>query len=97
MAVRAQGTTMSCNCCKSVNAICFWGPRREAAWKRPVLLVCSLVLAFGVGALGLYATSRPDGLTFVVLAFFVVLLGIAGLLVSIAGCDACVARVLGEA
>lgn len=88
---------MPCNCCKPVNAICFWGPRREAMWKRPALLVASLVLAFGFGALAWYAMLRPDGSALAVLASITALMGIAGFIVSVAGCDACVARVLGQA
>jgi apolipoprotein N-acyltransferase len=87
---------MTCACCKSVNTICFWGPRREASWKRPVLMACSVVLVLGFGALAWYATSRPEALSFVVLASLVAIMGVLGLVIALTSCNACVARVLGE-
>ncbi len=90
---------MNCKFCKPVNMICFWGPRKEAGWKRPILLVCSLGFALGIGAILWLTTFHATGpeLVLVVLpALPFSLLSVAGLVVALAGCDACVARLLGE-
>jgi peptidoglycan/LPS O-acetylase OafA/YrhL len=87
---------MSCACCKSVNTICFWGPRRPARWKRPVLFVLSLVAVVGLSALIWTFKARPDALFFNGLAAIFVLAGLLSVVVAVRGCDACVARLLGE-
>lgn len=87
---------MPCAYCKTVNRLCFWGPRAEAGWKRPVLLLCSLILALGFGALIWLFRDRVDALHFLVLAGIIALAGIIGIFVSLRGCNACVARLFGE-
>lgn len=87
---------MSCAYCKTVNRLCFWGPRREASWKRPVLLLCSLALALGFGVLSWMLRSRPDAVLFLLLAVPLTLAGVFGAAVSVRGCNACVARLFGE-
>jgi hypothetical protein len=87
---------MPCAYCKTVNRLCFWGPRQEARWKRPILLLCSITLALGFGAICWLFRSRPDALMLLVLSASLALAGGLGALVSVHGCDACVARLFGE-
>ncbi|WP_349741881.1 hypothetical protein [Roseateles cavernae] len=87
---------MRCACCKTVNALCFWGPRPEKGWKRPWLLTLALVL-MGVSGLLLWALrGHQHELGLAVLALFLVSLSGLGIVVAIKGCDACVARVFGD-
>ena len=91
-----QTYRLSCAYCKTVNVVCFWGPRPVAAWKRPVLLFCSALLAFGFGTLIWLLREHPNALFFSVLAVPLTLAGTLGLLISVHGCNACVARLFGE-
>lgn len=87
---------MPCGCCKTVNAICFWGPMPEKRWKRPTLLVLALLGAGGYSAILALAWQRPSGVMFVVLAAVLVVLSLVGVAVALRGCDACVARLFGS-
>lgn len=87
---------MPCAYCKTVNALCFWGPRREAAWKRPVLLAICIPVVFGLGWLVWHFGKRADALFFIAFAVFFIFVGALGILVGVRGCGACVARLLGE-
>ncbi|QHE77019.1 hypothetical protein [Hydrogenophaga sp. PBL-H3] len=85
----------TCPCCSTVNTICFWGPRREVWWKRPALLVCCLPFAGGIPAiLWLKGGSLQAGFWIVAGVLFAAAL--LGLVVSAIGCNACVARILGD-
>jgi hypothetical protein len=85
-----------CPYCKVVNAICYWGPRPYAKWKRWVLLACAVPFAVSVpAALWLFGWTEVDMGTSALLAPLF-LLGILGVLVATHGCDACVARMFGE-
>jgi len=88
---------MPCPHCKTVNTLCFWGPRSEARWKPPLLFVCSLALVGGFGWLLWHFRGRTDAELYLALTTFLVLMGCLGLLVSVHGCRACVARLTGEA
>jgi hypothetical protein len=83
-----------------VARLAFWGPRRPAQWKRPVLFGCSLAGALGIGWIlwtfrGRWAVWGRDDLVFT-LGVALLLLSILGLVVSIRACDACVARLCGD-
>jgi hypothetical protein len=83
-----------------VAKVAWWGPRRVARWKRPVLLICSLLGGFlCVGVLWMFRDrwvvwGRAD----IVLALWglMMLLCILGVAVSWRGCDSCVARLTGD-
>ena len=87
---------MPCPYCKTVNTICFWGPMPERTWKRPWLFVFSLVLSGGFGTLIWLFWAKEDSLAFAGLSALLVVAGILGLMVSIKGCNACVARLFGQ-
>jgi hypothetical protein len=85
-----------CSYCKVVNTVCFWGPRPQATWKRPLLILCALPFAFGIPVLLWHFWGRPDSVLLWVLCIPLFLLAILGLLVGVGGCSACVSRLFGE-
>jgi hypothetical protein len=87
----------NCPYCKTVNAICFWGPRREATWKRPVLLVLTLATASGCGFLAWYSHASGNAVAFTLLVSAIAGFALLSTVVAVHGCAACVARLLGEA
>ena len=89
-------TQPPCSYCKVINKICFWGPRPEAMWKRPALLLFSVLLVVGFGVLAWWLVQRPDNGLIVILSSLLSLVGALGVAVSMRGCNACVARLFGE-
>jgi len=89
-------TKPACPYCKTVNTLCFWGPRPYAPWKRPALFVTSVLLAAGFGALAWWLFQRPGNGLIITLSGLLALGGILGVAVSRHGCNACVARLFGE-
>lgn len=87
---------MMCAFCRTTNAICFWGPRPEAAWKRPLLALLSLALSSGCGELIWVFHDRRGSLPTLAIAAALMALGVYSLCVSMRGCNACVARLFGE-
>ncbi len=87
---------MPCAYCKTVNTICYWGPMPEKPWKRPVLLVLSILGTVGFGAILWLAWSKPPNLVVILLVVALVVLFTLGTLVSLKGCTACVARLFGS-
>jgi hypothetical protein len=87
---------MPCVYCNIVNRLCFWGSRPEAAWKRPILFLLSVVTVVGSSWVLWAFRSRPDAFILLVLAGAFVMVGALSVLVSIRGCNACVARLFGE-
>lgn len=91
-----QQIRMPCAYCKTVNTICFWGPMPEKPWKRPVLLVLSVVGAAAIGAILWLAWSKASSMVILLLAVLLFALCVLGTLVALAGCKACVARIFGS-
>lgn len=87
---------MLCPYCSIVNRLCFWGPRPDAKWKRPILLLSAVVIGAGCSWVIWQFRSRPDALVLLMLAAFFVAVAALSILVSIHGCNACVARLFGE-
>ena len=85
-----------CSYCKTVNTLCFWGPRREAKWKRPVLLILGVIMAAGCGSLAWLSYTRGTTPAFTLLGSALAFVGLLGALVAAHGCAACVARLLAE-
>jgi len=87
----------SCATCKIVNKVCFWGEMPQKKWKRPALFILSIVLL--VGGSYLYSInehpSSHEPFTLVLLLLAVSIL-LFGLLVSVIGCNSCVARIFGN-
>jgi hypothetical protein len=87
---------MPCRFCGIVNTICYGGPRPVKSWKRPVLLVVSLPILAGGGAFGWVMFFSKASIVGAVLGLFVLAMGACGIVISILGCDNCVARFFGE-
>lgn len=97
MSNRGTGSNVPCACCKTVNTLCFWGPMPEKPWKRPALFVFSLLGAVGFGILLWHAWTATAGVLYFILTGLLVALSLLGILVSLRGCNACVARLFGSA
>jgi hypothetical protein len=87
---------MPCTYCKTVNTICFWGAMPEKTWKRPALLILSVVGAVGFGALLWLSLIDATNVLFIALSMLLAAASLLGILVSLQGCDACVARLFGS-
>lgn len=85
----------TCPTCRTVQRVCFWGPFKAAAWKRPALLFLAALVILGLLSLAVLVVA-PSGATW---QWFLVvpILGLAvlGLVVGVRGCEECVARVFG--
>lgn len=86
----------ACMYCKPVQRIAFWGALPEARWKRPVLLLLSVLLGGGIAWLTWRLHGDPKYTYFPLLSVPLAILTFLGLLVSINGCNACVARLMGD-
>lgn len=86
-----------CPTCVVVDRLCFWGDLPQRQWKRPLLFLLSLAGLVGTGYL-LYAREPSWAENPLVMVLFLVcpILLILALIVSVTGCDRCVARFLGE-
>ena len=86
---------MRCYFCKVINTLCFWGPRPEMRWKRPWLFaICAVSLTVLMVAVSM---SREESfLVSYLFGPFLIAISLLGIVVSIGGCDACVARLFGE-
>ncbi len=94
---RADGSFGSrCTYCGIVNGVCFWGPYPEAHWKRPVLLLCAVLLLAGTATLFWLFHDNKNVTVLYVLGIPLAMLATLGLLVAARGCDACVARMFGS-
>lgn len=87
---------MRCSYCTVINKLCFWGPRPEKGWKRPLLFIASVLLGGGFGFLLWLLWGHENYFFFAALAIPLVTGSILGLVVSIQGCNACVSRLFGE-
>jgi len=86
----------NCKLCGPVQAVCFWGPLPEKAWKRPFLLILGLIAVVGGGVLGIAATG-PQDIGETVAVWAIVTFGIMAIGVGVFGCSACVAQAAGSA
>lgn len=82
-----------------VNALSFLPPAAERRWKRPLLAVLALPIT-GLGGAVAFGSQSLDGIIAVTVVFFIGLatlaFGMLGLLGSMFGCGACVAKLLGR-
>lgn len=86
-----------CAHCWWINKLCFWGSRPPAQWKRPALLAVSLLgVVLACMSIVSYLLDAGDyfGMLFAVLVLGT--LSWLGLIIGARGCDACVARLMGN-
>ena len=86
---------MPCHFCGAENKICYWGPCPVKPWKRPVLLALSALFLIG-GAAFAWTTFCQENAAGVILGAFPSALGALGIVISLFGCDECVARFSGR-
>lgn len=84
---------MNCACCRVVNTICYWGERPQAKWKRPLLFILSILLI--LFSLLPWFLENAQLIHFLLFGI-IFLIAVMGLVVSLFGCDACVARCTGD-
>lgn len=91
---------LPCPYCRTVNTLCFWGPRPQARWKRPALGLTSLLINIGLLVLFIMLTAgwSTDSMMFLFLLLAVLfwLASCLGVAVALFACDACVARLWGN-
>lgn len=85
---------MPCRFCGTVNTLCYWGPRPVKAWKRPALLVGSVPII--VGSLAIAWAIFGQSIIGVILGLFMSAVGAFRVVISLFGCDECVARFFGD-
>ncbi|WP_167092820.1 hypothetical protein [Massilia frigida] len=91
-----MGMIERCSYCRVVRGIAFWGAFPEAKWKRPALLIVSLVIGGGTVILNWVLFEKAAYISFFLLSLPLGALGFMGVLVALKGCDACVARLFGS-
>jgi hypothetical protein len=86
---------MPCHFCGVVNTICYWGPRPVKSWKRPVLLIGFVPVLAGCFAYA-WVMLQHQSIPGAVLGLFLLAAGACGIVISLFGCDDCVARLFGD-
>ncbi len=86
----------SCLYCSVVQYVSLGDPPPVKGWKRPLLLFAGVALTVCT-VLGLrFAWERADATFFAVVSCILMGLALLGVVISLRGCDACVARFLGK-
>jgi hypothetical protein len=86
----------SCLYCGLVQYMSLGDPPPVTKWKRPVLLVAGTALTVCT-VLGLrFAWERSGGTFFAAVSTLLMILALLGVVISLRGCDVCVARYLGK-
>jgi hypothetical protein len=88
-------TDNPCPTCRIVKAVCFWGPFKVANWKRPALLILSIVLMGGLLAVARFGAIPAGAVWPWALLALLFGLGVLGVVVAICGCLTCVSRLFG--
>ena len=92
-----QGRSIPCRYCTATKFICFWGELVDyKPWRRPVLLVLSILLTMGMFGLSWLIFFRPTAEVYLLISVPMALIGFLGCLVSVSGCDSCVVRLWGD-
>ncbi len=86
----------NCLYCSLVQYVSLGEPPAKKGWKRPVLAVAGLALTVST-VMGLrFAWERADGMFFATVSVILMMIALLGLVISLRGCDDCVARFLGK-
>ena len=86
----------NCLYCGLVQLVSLGDPPPVKGWKRPVLLVAGLALTVST-VMGLrFAWERTDGTFFATVSVILMMMALLGVVISVRGCDNCVARFLGK-
>lgn len=86
----------SCLYCNVVQLVSLGDPPPVNGWKRPLLFVAGVALTVCT-VLGLrFAWERVDAQFFAVVSCILMIVALLGVVISLRGCDLCVARFLGK-
>jgi hypothetical protein len=88
-------TDNPCPTCRIVKTVCFWSPFKVASWKRPALLILSILFMGGLLAVAIFAKIPAGAVWPWLLLAFLSGLGLLGLVVAVRGCLTCVSRLFG--
>jgi hypothetical protein len=86
----------NCLYCGLIQYVSLGDPPPVTKWKRPVLLVAGIALTVCTVLALRFAWERNDGTFFAAVSIIVMLVGLLGVVISVRGCDVCVARYLGK-
>ncbi len=86
----------SCLYCRVVQFVSIGEPPPIKHWKRPTLLVAGIALATCTVLAMRFAWERDGAVFFAAVTALFHGMAILGVVISLGGCDACVARVLGK-
>jgi hypothetical protein len=86
---------MPCRFCGIVNTICYWGGRSVKPWKRPLLFIASVPFLAG-GLAYAWVMVQQQSVAGTVLGLIVLAISAGGIVISLRGCDDCVARFFGD-
>ena len=87
---------MACPTHTIVDKVCYWGPRPIRKWKRPFLLLGSIILAILASAFIFLVCERQPYISLLVLGFGILSGAVFGIIVGLVGCDDCVAKLSGD-
>ena len=82
--------------CGLVNYVSLGDPPPITKWKRPVLLVAGTALTVCTVLALRFVWERPDGTFFAAVSSLLMIMALLGVVISLRGCDVCVARYLGK-
>ena len=86
----------SCLYCGLTNYMTLGDPPPINKWKRPVLLVAGTALTVCTVLALRFAWERVDGMFFASVSAILMIVALLGVVISLRGCDICVARYLGK-
>lgn len=86
----------NCLYCNLVQYMSLGDPPAVKGWKRPVLAVAGLALTVSTVMALRFAWERTDAMFFATVSVILMIIALLGLVISLRGCDHCVARYLGK-
>jgi hypothetical protein len=86
----------SCLYCGFVQYVSLGDPPPVKGWKRPLLAIAGVALTVCTVLALRFAWERPDATFFAAVSSLLMLIALLGVVISLGGCDACVARYLGK-
>jgi hypothetical protein len=86
----------SCLYCGLVQYMSLGDPPAVKGWKRPVLAVAGVALTICTVMALRFAWERADGVFFATVSVILMMIALLAVVISLGGCDHCVARYLGR-
>ena len=86
----------NCLYCNLVQYVSLGEPPAVQSWKRPVLAVAGMALTICTVMALRFSWERADGVFFATVSCILMGIALLGVVISLRGCDNCVARYLGR-